>query len=157
MNERKWRQPVFQLYLITKSRARYRRELALPTSSAAVDLWKMMLRMMFQTFFVWTAYLLNVSTLCVCVCMFARIDFLFTVFVCSLYRLLATFKLLHYFGFGRSRLCWTHFLYHWRKIRSILCQLTQISKRQRNPWLEIYIYIYNINPVQNKTGLLHCL
>ena len=50
-NERKWRQPLFQLYLITKSRARYRRELALPTSSIAVDLWKMMLRMMFRTFF----------------------------------------------------------------------------------------------------------
>ena len=32
---------------------------------------------------------------------FAQIDFLFTIFVCALYRLSATFKLLHHFGFVR--------------------------------------------------------
>ena len=51
-NERKWQQPRLQLHLVTKSRSR--RELGLPTSSAAVVPLKMMPCMMFrsiQTFY----------------------------------------------------------------------------------------------------------
>ena len=44
--ERKWRQPQLQLHLDTKFRGR--RELGLPTLSAAVHPRKMMPRMMFQ-------------------------------------------------------------------------------------------------------------
>ena len=53
MNERKWQQPRLQLHLVTKSRGR--RELGLPTSSAAVLPLKMMPCTMFrsvQTFYV---------------------------------------------------------------------------------------------------------
>ena len=49
-------------------------------------------------------------------------DFLFTIFVSSLYRSSATFKLLHHFGFVRSRLCYTHSSYHWHKIHNISCR-----------------------------------
>ena len=57
MNERKWHQPQFQLHLITESRGR--RELGLPTLSAVVHLWKMMLGTMFQsiqTLYEWQIY-----------------------------------------------------------------------------------------------------
>ena len=69
----------------------------------------------------------------------ARID-LFTIFVCSHYRLWvwATVRLLHHFGFVmcvKSRLYCMHFSYHWRKICNVSRQLTQISKMQRDPWI----------------------
>ena len=57
------------------------------------------------------------------------------IFICSLYRLSATFKLLHHFGFVRSRLCCTHFLYRWHKIHNVLHHFMQICKRQCDPWL----------------------
>ena len=44
---KKWWQPGLQLHLVTKFRGR--RELGLPTLSAAVHPWKMMLHMMFQS------------------------------------------------------------------------------------------------------------
>ena len=47
MNERKWQQPGLQLYLVTKSRGR--RELGLPTLSAAVLPLKTMPCTMFQS------------------------------------------------------------------------------------------------------------
>ena len=50
----------------------------------------------------------------------ARIDLLFTIFVCSRYRPWATIWLLHHFGFVmcvNSRLYCMHFSCHWRKIR----------------------------------------
>ena len=68
----------------------------------------------------------------------ARIDLLFTIFVCSHYRPWATIWLLHHFGFVmciNSRLYCTYFSCHWRKIRNVSRRLTQISKRQRDPWL----------------------
>ena len=109
MNERKWQQPQFHLHLITKSHGRW--ELGLLISSAAIHLRKMMPRMMFrsiQTFFVVNGTFTERFHLCVCVCVCvcARIDFHFTIFVCSLYnyRSSATFKLLHHFGFVRSGL-----------------------------------------------------
>ena len=70
-NERKWQQPQFQLHLNTKSCSRWK--LGLLTSFAAAHLWKMMLCTLFWSIqaFQWIAYLLNISTLCVC----ARIDF----------------------------------------------------------------------------------
>ena len=61
----------------------------------------------------------------------ARIDLLFTIFVCSHYR-----PLLHHFGFVMCvnfRLYCMHFSCHWRKIRNVSCRLTQISKRQPTP------------------------
>ena len=82
--------------------------------------------------------------LCVCLCVCAKTDFCFTVFVCSLYnyRLSATFKLLHHFGFVRSRLSVHIFrttdTNHWHKIRNISRWLTQISKRQHNLILSSY-------------------
>ena len=82
--------------------------------------------------------------LCVCLCVCAKTDFCFTVFVCSLYnyRLSATFKLLHHFGFVRSRLSVHIFrttdTNHWHKIRNISHWLTQISKRQHNLILSSY-------------------
>ena len=33
-----------------------------------------------------------------------------------------------------SRLCCTHFSYHWYRIRNVSRQVMQITKRQRNPW-----------------------
>ena len=66
----------------------------------------------------------------------AQIDLLFTIFVCSCYRLWATIRLLHHFGFVmcvNSRLYCTHFSCHWRKIRNVSHRLTQISKRQCDP------------------------
>ena len=68
----KWRQPQFQLHLLTKPHSR--QELGLLTLSAAVHLQKMMPHTMFQsvqTFFVngiFTEPSVNISTLCVCVC-----------------------------------------------------------------------------------------
>ena len=47
MQENKWRQPQFHLHLITKSHSRW--EVGLPTSSAAVHLWKMTPHMMLQS------------------------------------------------------------------------------------------------------------
>ena len=131
MNERKWRQSRLQLHLVTKSRGR--RELGLPTSSAAVLPLKIMPCTMFrsiQTFSVNGKFTESYHIFC------ARID-LFTIFVCSRYRPWATIMLLHNFGFVmcvNSRLYCTHFSCHWRKIRNDLRRLTQISKRQRDPW-----------------------
>ena len=67
----------------------------------------------------------------------ARID-LFTIFIRSRYRLWATIRLLHHFGFVmciKTRLYCMHFSCHWRKIHNVSWQLTQISKRQCNPLL----------------------
>ena len=61
----------------------------------------------------------------------AGIDFVFTIFVCSLYRSWA--PLFWLCSCTNSRLCCMHFLYHWRKIRNVLHQLTQISERQCDP------------------------
>ena len=77
-NERKWRQPQFQLHLVTKSHSR--QELGLSTLSAAVHLQKMMPCTMFrsiQTFFVNGIFTERFHFVYVCVC--ARIDFLFTI------------------------------------------------------------------------------
>ena len=63
----------------------------------------------------------------------APTDFLFTIFVSSLYRSSATFKLLRQFGFVRSRLCCTHSSHHRHKIDNISRRLMQIPKRQRDP------------------------
>ena len=82
--------------------------------------------------FMWTANLLNVSICYHILC--ARIDLIFTIFICSRYRPWATIRLLHHFGFVmcvNSRLYCTHFSCHWRKIH-VLRRLTQISKRHRN-------------------------
>ena len=113
-NERIWHlaEPRFELHLVTKSCGK--QELGLPTSSAAVHLQKMMLCMMFQ----------SIQTLCKqqIYWMFpvfrAWIDFLFTIFVCTLYRLWASY---------------TNFAYHWCKICNVLRHLTQISERQCDP------------------------
>ena len=129
-NERKWRQPRLPLFLVTKSRGR--RELGLPTSSAAVLPLKMMPCTMFrsiQTFSVNGKFTERYHIFC------ARLD-LFTIFVCSRYRPWATVRLLHHFGFVmcvNSRLYCAHFSCHWRKIRNASRWLTQISKRRRNP------------------------
>ena len=67
----------------------------------------------------------------------ARIELLFTIFICSRYRPWATIRLLHHFGFVmcvNSRLYCTHFSCRWHKIH-VSCWLTQISKRQCDPWL----------------------
>ena len=63
---------------------------------------------------------------------------LFIIFFCSLYRQWATIRFLHHFGF----MCMlildyaVHiFFCHWRKIRNVLYRLMQISKRQRDPWI----------------------
>ena len=111
MNERKWWQPQFQLHLIIKSRTDRRQELALPTSfavdiilenDAAYDV-------SIYSNFLWTAYLLNVSTFfslstdrLLFICCLSTERLLFIIFICSLYRSSATFKLLHHFGFVRS-------------------------------------------------------
>ena len=73
-----------------------------------------------------------------------RID-LFAIFVCSCYRLWATIRLLHHFGFVmwvNSRLYCMHFSCHWRKIRNVSCRLTQISKRQHDPWVKLKCMYY---------------
>ena len=57
--------------------------------------------------------------------LWAQID-LFIIFVCSLYSLWATFRLLCHFCF---RLCCTHCLCHWHKMHNVSRWLTQISKR----------------------------
>jgi len=83
-----------------------------------------------QTFYVHGKFTECYHILC------ARIDLLFTIFICSRYRPWATIRLLHHFGFVmcvNSRLYCTHFSYHWRKIHNVLRRLTQISKRHRNP------------------------
>ena len=82
MNERKWQQPGLQLYLVTKSRGR--RELGLPTLSAAVLLLKTMPCTMFQsiqTFSVNGKFTERYHIFCAC------IDLLFTIFGCAHYRL----------------------------------------------------------------------
>ena len=135
-NERKRRQPQLQFHLVAESYGRW--ELGLLTLSAAVlplkkkkkkkkcccvrcfDLFKL---------FPWTANLLNVTTF-----FYAQID-LFTIFVCSCYRLWATIRLLHHFGLVmcvNSKLYRMHFSCHWCKIRNVSHQLTQISERQRS-------------------------
>ena len=107
MNERKWRQPRLQLHLVTKSCGRW--ELGLLTLSAAVLPLKMMPCTMFwfiQTFSVNGKFTERYHIFC------AWIDLLFTIFVCSRYRLWATIRLLHHFGFVtcvNSRLYCTHF------------------------------------------------
>jgi len=88
--------------------------------------------------FLWTAYLLNVSTFFPFT---EQTDFLFTNSVCSFYRSSATFKLIHHFGFVRSRLICTHFSYHWHKIRNVLHRLTQICKRKYDPCRLKQIYL----------------
>ena len=119
--------------LVTKSRGR--RELGLPTSSAAVLPLRMMPCTMFwsiQTFSVNYKFTLRYRIFC------ARIN-LFTIFVCSRYIPWATIRLLHHFGFVmcvNSRLYSTHFSCYWRKIRNVSRRLTQISKRQRDPWMK---------------------
>ena len=129
-NERKWRQPRLQLHLVTKSRGR--RELGLPTWSAAVLPLKMMPCTTFpsiQTFSVNGNFTERYHISC------ARID-LFTIFVCSRYRPWDKISLLHHFGFVmciNSRLYCTHFSCHWRKIRNVSCRLMQISKMKRDP------------------------
>ena len=86
-------------------------------------------------------------------------DLLLTIFVCSSYRLWATDRLPHHFGFVmcvNSRLNCTHFLCHWHKIRIVLHQLAQISKRLCNSWSKTVMNIYrqvlghhkNYNPDQ---------
>ena len=92
--------------------------------------------------FMCTANLLNVTTF-----FCARIDLLFTIFICSHYRPWATIRLLHHFGFVmcvNSRLYCTHFSCHWHKIRKISRQLTQISKRQHDPWNVLILCIINV-------------
>ena len=154
MTERKWRQPRLQLHLITKSRGR--RELGLPTSSAAVLPLKMLPCTMFrsiQTFSVNGKFTERYHIFC------ARINLLFTIFFCSRYRPWATVRLLHYFGFvmcANSRFYCTHFSCHWRKIRNVSRRLTQISKRQRDPW-ERYWPGRRSQEVEGKLYLtLHC-
>jgi len=92
-------------------------------------LWKMMLCMMFwsiQAFseqqIYWTFPLFR-----------APVDFLFTIFICH-------FSELHHFGFASLLIlekCCTHFLYHWRKMHNIWCQLMQISERQCDPCVSV--------------------
>ena len=68
----------------------------------------------------------------------ARID-LFIIFIFSLYSPWATIRLLHHQFWlctcVKFRLCCMHFSCHRCKICNVLRQLTQISKRQRDPWL----------------------
>ena len=130
MNERKWQQPGLQLYLVTKSRGR--RELGLPTLSAAVLPLKTMPCTMFQSI---QTFSVNGKFTERYHIFYARIDLLFTIFVCSRYRSWATIRLLHHFGFVmciNSRLYCTHFSCCWCKIHNVSCRLTQISKRQRD-------------------------
>ena len=73
---------------------------------------------------------------------------LFNIFVCSRYRPWATIRLLHHFGFVmcvNSRLYCTHFSCHWRKIRNVSCQLTQISERQHDPCSMYSLLLLNWN------------
>ena len=63
----------------------------------------------------------------------ARIDLLFIIFICSLYSLWATIRLLHHFGF----VCVLILGYHVNIFRAIdtkyvSCRLAQFSKRQRS-------------------------
>ena len=131
-NERKWRQPRLQLHLVTKSRSK--RQLGLPTSSAAVLPLKVIPCTIFrsiQTFSVTIKFSERYHIFC------AQIDLLFTIFICSCYTPWATISLLHNFGFVmciNSRLNCMHLSCHWRKIRNVSCRLTQISKRQGNAW-----------------------
>ena len=154
IHQRQWQQPQFQLHLVTRSYGR--QELCLPTSSAAqlssgkwccvrcFDLVKLFVRhsylkekealhknnVLIYLNFLWTANLLNIFTfLRVC----AQIDF------CLLFssarfidrELHSSCSIIFYL------LCCTYFSYHWRKIGNVSCCLTQISKRQRNPWIII--------------------
>ena len=131
-HERKWRQPRLPLHLVTKCRSRW--ELGLLTSSAGVLPLKMIPCTMFisiQTFSVNGKFTERYHMFC------ARTDLLFIIFVCSRYRPWATIRLLHYFGFVmcvNSTLSCTQFSCHWCKIRNVSRQLTQISKKQRDPW-----------------------
>ena len=63
---------------------------------------------------------------------------LFIIFICSLYSLWATIRLLHHQFWLcmciNFRLRCTHFSCQWRKIRHGSHRLTQISKRQCDPW-----------------------
>jgi len=69
--------------------------------------------------------------------LFLCMNNLFIIFICSLYSLWATIRLLHHhFGFVMCvnfRLCCTHFSCHWRRIRNVSWCLMHISKRQCNP------------------------
>ena len=129
--ERKWWQS--QIHFVTKSHGYSRQERGLPTSSAAVLPLKIMPCTMFQsiqTFSVNGKFTERYHIFC------AWID-LFTIFICSGYRLWATIRLLHHFGFAmciNSRFHCMHFSCHWPKKRNVSHRLTQISKRQRDPW-----------------------
>ena len=134
MNERKWRKPWFQLHLITKSHGR-QRELGLPTSSAVNIILEndaacgVLIYSNFLCRHIYRTFPLPPPPP-------PPTDRLWKIiFICSLYRLSATFKLLHHFGFVRSRLCCTHFLYRWHKIHNVLHHFMQICKRQCDPWL----------------------
>ena len=137
MSERKWQQPWLQLHLVTKCRGR--RELGLPTSSAAVLPLKTMPCLMFwsiQTFSVNGNFTECYDIFCFC----------FIIFVCWCYRYRpwAAIRLLHHFGFVtcvNSRLYCTHFSCHWRKIRNVSGRLTQISERQRDPCFNFSYYL----------------
>jgi len=82
--------------------------------------------------FLWMASLLNISIFRV------QLDLLFIIFICSLYSPWAMIMLLHHFGFVCALIlgypC-THFSCHWCKMHNVLRWLTQISKRQRDPWV----------------------
>ena len=83
-----------------------------------------------------------------CACFLWTLPHLFTIFNCSHYRLL-----LH-FGFimcVNSRLYCTHFSCHWRKICNVSRWLTQISKRQHDPW-----YLWIIMSVNNFEWFILC-
>ena len=92
--ERKWWQS--QIHFVTKSHGYSRQERGLLTSSAAVLPLKIMPCTMFQsiqTFSVNGKFTEHDHFLC------AQIDLLLTIFVCLCYRLWATIRLLHHFGF----------------------------------------------------------
>ena len=88
----------------------------------------------------------------------ARID-LFTIFVCSRYRPWLSYnQVTYHFGFimcVSSRLYCRHFSCHWRKIRNVSRRLSQISKRQRDPWflLPILFFKWCNFPFSPKIGL----
>ena len=139
MNERKWWQPLFQLILLPN-----------PAVDENWVYWHRLLQfilemmqcvMFWPIYSLWMENLLNISTfLC------AQIDFLFTIFICSLYGLWAPSFWLCLCA--TSRLCCMHFLSQWRKSlkgsmtldnRKMLKKLSVVTKDWNDTEVSTYI------------------
>ena len=115
-------------YLITKSCSRW--QLGLPTSSAVVHLWKTMLCTMFQ----------SIQTLCKqqIYWTFPQADFLFYIFMCSVYHKRSWTPSVWLCLCANSRWCCMHFLYRWHKIRNVSHQLTD-TNLQKAVWTMVVL------------------